>query len=119
MTTTQQNIGTCLACGQENEVLRKRTWTHHDPYDTSGWAYDEGETVTEEYCSECINDIQKNEADYQRYLAENTEDITVEELGYLILKLVNACKRSTTNWKDWAMLNPRELFIVQDLDNRY
>ena len=61
----------CEACGLDvEEALTHKRWTHHDPYEKHGWAYEEGERVDGDYCNECLRDIHILLSDYHEWERE-------------------------------------------------
>ena len=96
---TDIDIKNCPACGESTDTLTKRVWTHNDPYETSEWAYEDGEAVRGVYCPECIKDIDNLNAKYEKYISEYKE-MDEDAWKHLAIKLARGYSRVATNWKD-------------------
>ena len=111
--TTTKNL--CEACGiTVEEPLTPKRWVHHDPYELHGWAYEDGEIVSGEYCHECLRDIDILRADYQRWLDENDSEPTLEDWATLACRLAMGINQAFSNWKDVANVTQRELKMLSD-----
>lgn len=111
--TTTKNL--CEACGiTVEETLTHKRWVHNDPYGLHGWAYEDGETVSGEYCHECLRDIDILGADYQRWLDETSNEPTLEDWATLACRLAMGINRAFSNWKDVANVTQREMKMLAD-----
>lgn len=113
MATNTTTTTICPACMEECDTLTPRTWRHRDPYGKSGWAYDDGEKVTGDYCPDCIAEIDTNIADYQRFLEDIDDDLSADEWKKLALKLATSCKDIITNWVDYTGVTPKERHFLK------
>lgn len=103
-------IETCPACGEDTDTLTKRTWTHYDH--DSGWAYEDGERVTGEYCPDCLADIDRI-VRTQEELGED-EEMTAEDWKELACRLATGINRAFSNWQDVASVTKRELRALNE-----
>ncbi len=97
-TLTEINCDGCMELGHPKTMTRK-SWVFHDPYEKYGWALEEGERETGNYCDDCITDIKALTDDYHRWLNDDQE-MTLEDWQDLAITLASNYSRSVTNWKD-------------------
>lgn len=117
MSNDTETLNHCEACGLDvEETLTHKRWTHHDPYERHGWAYEDGERVDGDYCHECLRDIALVQADYQDFLNES-EEMDVDDWRNLAVKLAYGYSNVATNWED--RLNAREKYeLRQEMAHR-
>ena len=101
----------CPACDEECDSLTYRKWKHYDH--DSGWAYEDGERVSGEYCPECIADIDRitqAQYDYEDSLTEPTLD----DWRNLASRLAMGLSLAYSNWRDVAHVTRRELEMLTE-----
>lgn len=97
-TLTEITCDGCMETGHP-KTMTKKSWTHHDPYEKYGWALEEGERSTGNYCDDCATDIKALTDDYHRWLNEDNE-MTLEDWQELAITLAVHYRNSVTNWQD-------------------